>query len=490
MQVVGLVVWSALVAAATPPASADAGQVEEGVDFDTLVDAMTIEDLLTVPVAGTLAASRKKVSPVSVTTITADDIRRTPARNLMDLLEVYVPGALFMHHSDGLQYGIRGIISDRKNKILVLVNGRDVGIKAHGGDSADTEAWDLADIEKIEIVRGPGSVTYGPGAIAGVINITTKTAEQARGARAWTQFLSAYNAVGGGVSYGGESGALAYSFYAGVTYSAGVERPRAFDVRGNGNFGYVGYPAGEGGLDTVPSNEYYSTLRAGRSSPMVKAGVNLKFGEHWRAWARYVESGSAFSPQAKAQLGTTTPLRQEYVVGNSRENRQAMATLENDLPVGSFLALKSAIGVMSSDAELRSVRAFSSDPENGSNFLLNFAEHGVFARSVASFAFLETYSIAVGGEYRYTAWTPGWFDRPQAFVMGDNQNIVNGRDSDRVRTQGVNPAVLIMTGDRGWGVRRGQPRLSPPLHRRRVGSVRLQHLLGQRPVLTAPGHRL
>ena len=78
---------------------------------------------------------------------------------------------------------------DRPYKFLVNVNGVNVNIKAHYGARLELLNWELSDIERIEIIRGPGSVTYGPGAIGGVINIYTKTAREAPGLEAGRPFL-------------------------------------------------------------------------------------------------------------------------------------------------------------------------------------------------------------------------------------------------------------------------------------------------------------
>ena len=137
---------------------------------------MSLNELMDVKiyVPGTITETNPLKTPASVTVITAEDIARTPARNILDLLEVYVPGAIYMNHSVGPVPGIRGILVDRPYKFLVNVNGINVNIKAHYGARLELLNWELSDIARIEVIRGPGSVTYGPGAIAGVINIYTK----------------------------------------------------------------------------------------------------------------------------------------------------------------------------------------------------------------------------------------------------------------------------------------------------------------------------
>src|SRR5215831_18332136 len=89
------------------------------------LQSLDLEQLLKMNVGvGNLTKSNALTTPASVTTITEEDIRLTPARNIIDLLEVYVPGASFVIHSEGLHPGIRGIISDRNYKFLLLINGK------------------------------------------------------------------------------------------------------------------------------------------------------------------------------------------------------------------------------------------------------------------------------------------------------------------------------------------------------------------------------
>jgi len=62
--------------------------------------------------------------------------------------------------------------------------------------------WDLNDIERVEIIRGPGSVTYGPGAIAGVINIITKTAPDVPRPELTVKYTHEYDSKMAAISYG------------------------------------------------------------------------------------------------------------------------------------------------------------------------------------------------------------------------------------------------------------------------------------------------
>ena len=84
---------------------------------------------ISVPAALTKLASTE--IPASITVITAEDIKFTPARNIYDLIEVYVPGAIWMNYEDGPQLGIRGNIANRNFKYLLRFNGRLMNNKGH-----------------------------------------------------------------------------------------------------------------------------------------------------------------------------------------------------------------------------------------------------------------------------------------------------------------------------------------------------------------------
>lgn len=416
---------------------------------------MTLEELLMLDVSGVIVSTRPKLSPVTITVITREDIEITPARNLTDLLEIYVPGALFMNHSDGLQYGIRGIISDRKNKMLVLVNGKDMGIKGHGGNTADTEAWDLNDIERIEIIRGTGSVTYGPGAIMGVINITTKGAGSKEGVGTGGEFLHQYNRVGTWFDWGGSRGGLDFYFYGSVNYARGLEDPRGYRIRSGDAYGYWN----DGETSLMPTSDYYRTAH---NDPHFKFLADFKWKE-WRLWLRYVESGMPTSGWGeKEQMGEqpvncgTDDEDCIYYTGvgefqnlNVRRNRQALVSLENDHRYRNWLVHKSTVSLMSSDTESFRPNAYSRNFHDGSNYNWNFAEHQLFLSNVLSATLFQKMTLAAGVEYRYSRWTMGWGDNPADFVMGDKKNIVSNENSNVIAALGSTEPLYA--GETGWG---------------------------------------
>ena len=133
--------------------------------FSYSISQLNLEDLTEIEVKSTDATLTQIAVtdvPASMTVITHEDIVQSGARNLDELLEIYVPSFMYMDMVYGGQMGFRGIISDRNNKILLLVNKRVMNLKTSDG-GAVTERWFsmLDDIKKVTVITGPGSPIYG-----------------------------------------------------------------------------------------------------------------------------------------------------------------------------------------------------------------------------------------------------------------------------------------------------------------------------------------
>ena len=139
----------------------------------------SLEELMAIPItSASLTPLREHVRPNTVTVITKEDIRKSGARSLDELLEIYVPNLQFTHHREKLPHlGLRGIISDRDDKYLLVVNGIVMNERTDFGVMSERDLPTLRDIHQIDVIRGPGSAMYGPGALSMVIYITTESAE-------------------------------------------------------------------------------------------------------------------------------------------------------------------------------------------------------------------------------------------------------------------------------------------------------------------------
>ncbi len=142
----------------------------------------SLEDLMNVEVTS-VSKKEQKLSEVAaaIYVITPEDIRRSGARNIPDLLRM-VPG-LDVAQIDASTWAIsaRGFNLQFSNKLLVLIDGRAVYTPLFGGVNWDTQDVPLEDIERIEVIRGPGGTIWGANAVNGVINVITRRAADTQG---------------------------------------------------------------------------------------------------------------------------------------------------------------------------------------------------------------------------------------------------------------------------------------------------------------------
>jgi iron complex outermembrane receptor protein len=143
---------------------------------------VSLEELLTIKVT---SASKKDQliaeTAAAIYVITADDIRRTNASTITEVLR-QVPGIMVARQATGeWAISIRGFNDNHANKLLVLMDGRTLYSPLYAGVEWDVQDTMIEDIDRIEIIRGPGAAIWGANAVNGVINIITKDAADTRG---------------------------------------------------------------------------------------------------------------------------------------------------------------------------------------------------------------------------------------------------------------------------------------------------------------------
>jgi iron complex outermembrane receptor protein len=143
---------------------------------------LTLEELLNVDVTLPLRRPERAVqSAAAVGVLTNEDIWRSGAVVLPEVLRA-APG-LFVGRFSGSSWIVtsRGFASTAANKMLVLMDGRSVYSPLFSGVFWEQLDYPLGDLERIEVVRGPGASLWGSNAVNGVINIVSKSAEQTQG---------------------------------------------------------------------------------------------------------------------------------------------------------------------------------------------------------------------------------------------------------------------------------------------------------------------
>lgn len=131
-----------------------------------------------------LATGSKKLikkAPSVATVITADDIRNMGARNLSEVLDT-VPGLHVSKSGQNMapEFWFRGISTTFTPQTLFMVNGTSTKSVVRGDNHTVWGEYPIHAIERIEVIRGPGSALYGADAFSGVINIITKKIDQSR----------------------------------------------------------------------------------------------------------------------------------------------------------------------------------------------------------------------------------------------------------------------------------------------------------------------
>lgn len=143
---------------------------------------LSLEDLMQVEVTTvTRLTESRKDTPAAVTVLTQEDIRRSGATSIPEVLR-QVPG-VYVARLDGNKWSVttRGFGGRFANKMLVLVDGVSIYSPIFSGTFWEVENVLLEDIERIEVVRGPGGASWGANAVNGVINIITFAAAKTPG---------------------------------------------------------------------------------------------------------------------------------------------------------------------------------------------------------------------------------------------------------------------------------------------------------------------
>ena len=147
---------------------------------------LSLDSLLNISVtAAAKHEQREREAPASVTIITAEDIKRYGYRTLAEVLRD-IRGFYISYDRNYTYLGVRGFSrpTDYNDRILLLLNGHILNENVYGSAFIGTElGLDLGTIDRIEIIRGPGSALYGTGAMFAVINIITKKGHQVEGLR-------------------------------------------------------------------------------------------------------------------------------------------------------------------------------------------------------------------------------------------------------------------------------------------------------------------
>lgn len=214
------------------------------ISFESWAQEKGKEDILFIEIPEVFAPS-KRLQPItetasSVEIVTAEEIKQSGAISIADMLRnvagVQIREASVSSHA----IGVRGF-ADAQH-VLITLNGSSAYLHHVNHTYVDFIPVGLEEIERIEIVKGPGGVFYGGSAFSGIINIVTKSPRRIDGTRV-NMFGGDWDTIRGNVIHGGNYKNLDFSFSAGRLGSKYMTPPRDFFMNTHSHTNY-----GTGGL--------------------------------------------------------------------------------------------------------------------------------------------------------------------------------------------------------------------------------------------------
>lgn len=195
-----------------------------------------------VVVTATRTPKLLKDAPVITRVIRSEEIRKTDATTVKDLLELVMPGIEFTSHGGTTNINLSGMGA---NYVLFLIDGERIAGETR--DNIDYDRLNVENIERIEVVKGAASALYGSNAIGGVVNIITKKATEP-----WQLNLNGRYGSLNEQRYGGSLGFNTRRFN---SFTTGTYKHRNSYSMTDRKFSYIEYPDGT----QLPDGETLST---------------------------------------------------------------------------------------------------------------------------------------------------------------------------------------------------------------------------------------
>jgi iron complex outermembrane receptor protein len=238
----------------------------------------------------------------SIYVITGEEIARSGATSLPEALRLAPTLDVVEVNANNYTVSARGLSNSAANKLLVLIDGRSVYTPLFSGVFWDVQDVMLEDIERIEVISGPGGTLWGVNAVNGVINIITRSAAKTRGGllAAGGGNLATIGAVRYGASAGSSGDYRAYGKYFELAHTETASGTAKDDAAHKGQAGFRGDWARGANEWTVIGNAYKGS--EGQPLPgTISTGVKLDLGV-----VRF--SGLNLSTLWKRQLAETSSI--------------------------------------------------------------------------------------------------------------------------------------------------------------------------------------
>ncbi|HTM03846.1 MAG TPA: TonB-dependent receptor [Vicinamibacterales bacterium] len=215
--------WASLIIAAALLAWPHAAHAADDQQAPTRLTEFSLEQLGDIEVTSVSKRPEEvRRTPVAIHVITHDDIRRSGATSIPEVLRLAPGIEVARIDSDHWSIGVRGFGDQFSKALLVLIDGRSIYTPLFAGTYWPAHDALLDNIERIEVIRGPGGTIWGADAVSGVINIITKSAADTHGVSITTGAGSIDRGIAGLRLGGGNGSTFDYRVY-GKAVSRGAE---------------------------------------------------------------------------------------------------------------------------------------------------------------------------------------------------------------------------------------------------------------------------
>jgi iron complex outermembrane receptor protein len=265
---------------------------------------MSVEELLNVEVT---SVSRREEgirnAAAAIAVLTREDLRRSGATSMPEALRM-VPGLhVARRNSSSWAVSARGFSAVTSEKLLVQSDTRSIYTPLFSGVSWDVQNYLLTDIERVEVIRGPGAALWGSNAVNGVINIITRSARDTHGSHAELA-VGSFERFDVGGRYGGETAGGKHFRVFGRYFDRAATQNTVVGTDDSWNMGHVGFRADwdEGATSswTLQGDAYSgaigqlepAVLVLGRPGPEGRLGVDVSGGNVLGRWRHQTTGGS------------------------------------------------------------------------------------------------------------------------------------------------------------------------------------------------------
>jgi len=392
-------------------------------------------DLMSVEV--TSAEKREqKLSDVAaaIYVLTGEEIRRSGVRTIPAALRL-VPGLEVARYNNSTwAVSARGFNSTTANKLLVLIDGRSVYTPLFGGVFWDVENVPLEDVDRIEVIRGPGTTLWGSNAVNGVVNIIRKKAADTQGSLA---VVGAGNQERdfGNVRYGGKAGDnVAYRLYANYSDRGEGRLVSGSEPNDDNHLGQEGFRA-----DWTPDKSDLITtqgdLYQGRegdirtifnfsppASPVQQVQTDMKGGNVLSRWTHEISESSNY--QLQVYYDRTARTIERYFA----EQRDIYdADFQNEIRIGKRNRFVWGGGVRTTEDDVANTFSVSWNPSN-----YTYNTYNSFVQD--EIQVWPDFRVMVGSKVEKDSYTPAEFEPNARFSwLPDTHDTIWGAVSRAVR---------------------------------------------------------